>query len=126
MNNLMLMVLKKLGLPLSVSTFMGILWDAAIHLIKTLYGTSDVSYGSTKETPLYGPGQGSMCGSLFWLLCYWLIVESLDKNITALKFISVCKEVVVENHGCVICSRYWFGSHIYIFPRLTFVGRPTI
>jgi hypothetical protein len=99
MNNLILMVLKKLGLPLSISTCMGILWDVAIHLIKMLYGTSYVSYGSTKETPLYGPGQGSMCGPLFWLLCYWLIVESLDKNITALKFILVCKEVVVEIMG---------------------------
>jgi len=99
MNNLILMVLRKLGLPLSVSTCMGTLWDAAIHLIKMLYGTSDVSYGSTKETPLCGPGQGSMCGSLFWLLCYWLIVGSLDKNITALKFISVCKAVVVEITG---------------------------
>jgi hypothetical protein len=31
-----------------------------------------------------------------------------------------------RNHGGVICRQYWFGSHIYIFPRLTFVGRPTI
>lgn len=80
MNNLILMVLKKLGLPLSVSTCLGTLWDSAVHFIKTWYGTADVNYSSTTETPLYSPGQGSMCGPLFWLLCHWLIVESLDKK----------------------------------------------
>lgn len=37
-----------------------------------------------------------MCTPLFWLLCYWLIVESLDPRITASKYISVCKSVITE------------------------------
>jgi hypothetical protein len=45
-NNLILMVLKKLGLPASISKMLGNLWDSTVHLIKTIYGTSSVSYGS--------------------------------------------------------------------------------
>jgi hypothetical protein len=28
-------------------------------------GTSTITYGSTTDMPLYGPGQGSICGPLF-------------------------------------------------------------
>jgi hypothetical protein len=48
---------------------------------------------------LYGLGQGSTCGPLFWLLCYWIIVKSLDPRITPAKFYSVCKEVIFEVTG---------------------------
>jgi hypothetical protein len=82
-NNLILLVLKKLGILPAVTACLGKLWDQTIHLIKTIYGTSDVKYTSTVEMPLYGPCQGSMCGPIFWLLCYWLIVSSLDPSITA-------------------------------------------
>jgi hypothetical protein len=33
------------------------------------------------------------------LVCYWVIVTSLDPNITAAKFISVCREVIIEITG---------------------------
>ncbi len=98
-NNLILMLLKKLGLPPSVSHCMAELWDSVVHLIKTVYGISDVTYGSTPEYPLYGPGQGSTCGPLFWLLCYWVIVESIDPTMSSMKFISACKSVMVEVFG---------------------------
>jgi hypothetical protein len=45
-NNLILMVLIKLGLLASISKMLGNLWDSTVHLIKTIYGTSSVSYGS--------------------------------------------------------------------------------
>jgi hypothetical protein len=32
-------------------------------------------------------------------VCYWVIVTSLDPNITAAKFISVCREVIIEITG---------------------------
>jgi hypothetical protein len=48
---------------------------------------------------LYGPGQGSTCGPTFWLIIYWLIVESIDPSITAAQFISVCREVILEIYG---------------------------
>jgi hypothetical protein len=98
-NNLILMLLKKLGLPPSVSACMGELWDTVVHLIKTVYGISDVTYGSTTDLLLYGPGQGSTCGPLFWLLCYWVIVESIDPTISSMKFLSACRGVLVEVFG---------------------------
>jgi hypothetical protein len=93
------MILIKLGLPRSVATCVGDLWDNVVHLVKTIYGISSVTYGSTAGKPLYGPGQGCTCGPLFWLLCYWVIVQSLDPTINAAKFVSVCKEVIVEITG---------------------------
>jgi hypothetical protein len=66
-NNLILMILRKLGLPSTVTSFLGQLWDDTIHLIKTIYGTSTVTYTTTADMPLYGPGQGSMCGPIFWI-----------------------------------------------------------
>jgi hypothetical protein len=64
-NNLLPMVLKKLGLPSTVSKCIGTLWDAAVHFIKTTYGVLETRYSSTSDKPLYGPGQGLMCGPLF-------------------------------------------------------------
>jgi len=98
-NNLILMLLKKLGLPASVSDCMGEVWDNVVHLIKTIYGITDITYGSSPDTPLYGPGQGSTCGPLFWLLCYWVIVNSIDPTISTMKFTSACKTVIVEVMG---------------------------
>jgi hypothetical protein len=99
MNNILLMVLRKLGIPLSVVSSLGSLWDRTVHLIKTIYGTSSITYTSTAAMPLYGPGQGSMCGPIFWILCYWLIVSSLDPSITATRYVSVCKSVIVKLTG---------------------------
>ena len=99
MNNLLLMVLKKLGLPTTAIKCLGELWSTAVHLIKTVYGTSDITYSSMPKKPLYGPGQGSMCGPLFWLLTYWLIVNSLDPHIPAMKFISACRQVITQVTG---------------------------
>jgi hypothetical protein len=86
-------------LPKSVTACIGELWDHVVHMVKTIYGISSETYGSTDDKPLYGPGQGSTCGPLFWLLCYWLIVQSLDPSITAAKFVSVCKDIVVKLTG---------------------------
>jgi hypothetical protein len=72
-NNLVLLILQKLGIPMTATKCLGELWDTTIHLIKTIFGTSDITYTSTKDMPLFGPGQGSTCGPLFWLLVYWLI-----------------------------------------------------
>ncbi|MFO0446277.1 MAG: hypothetical protein ACK51L_01300, partial [bacterium] len=98
-NNLVLMLMAKLGMPKTVIQCIGELWDNVVHLVKTVYGIFSVSYGNTQEKPLYGPGQGSTCGPLFWLLCYWVIVTSLDPTITAGKFISACRSIIVEITG---------------------------
>ena len=98
-NNLVLMLLVKLGLPKSVAACIGDLWDNVVHLVKTIYGISTATYSSTASTPLYGPGQGCTCGPLFWLLCYWIIVRSLDPTISAAKFISACRQIIVDLTG---------------------------
>jgi hypothetical protein len=77
-NNLVLMLMIKLGIPKSVTACIGDLWDNVVHLIKTINSISSVTYGNTSRKPLYGPGQGSTCGPVFWLLCYWVIVTLLD------------------------------------------------
>jgi len=61
-NNLILLLLARLGFAQSVCSCLGSLWDSTTHFIKTLYGTSSVTYSSTAEIPLFGPGQGSTTG----------------------------------------------------------------
>jgi len=119
-NNLILMVLKKLGLPASISKMLGNLWDSTVHLIKTIYGTLSVSYCSTVAQPLYGRGQGSICGPLFWLLCYWLIVESVDPSIPIATYVSACRSFLVkvtgvsfvDNKGLGMTSSYLWQSNL--------------
>jgi len=98
-NNLILMILTQLGIPRSAVKFLGRLWDPTIHLIKTIYGISDDFYTTSDSHPLYGPGQGSTCSPLFWLLCYWIIITSLDLSITAARFYSALEDVVIEITG---------------------------
>jgi hypothetical protein len=98
-NNLILMVILKLGLSESITTMLGTLWDTTFHLTKTIYGASSATYGSTSDMPLYGPGQGSMCGPLFWLFCYWLIVESFDPSIPMVTYISACCSILIRITG---------------------------
>jgi hypothetical protein len=82
-NNLLLLLLLKPCLSPTLATCLGQLWDNTTHFIKTIYGTSEVTYGSTSTTPLFGPEQGSTCGPLFWLLCFMLIIDSMDPSIRA-------------------------------------------
>jgi hypothetical protein len=96
MNNLVLLALRKYGLPDTVAHCLGNLWDDTIHLIKTIYGTSDITYSSTHEVPLYGPGQGSTCGPVFWLLCFILIVDSIDPNLSKALYTDVTKQFTVQ------------------------------
>jgi hypothetical protein len=98
-NNLVLMIMAKLGILKSVVNCIGDLWDQVVHFIKTIFGISSESYGNTSNQPLYGPGQGCTCGPLFWLLCYWIIVTSLDPIVTAAKFVSAYKSIMVEITG---------------------------
>ncbi len=42
-NNLVLMLLTKLGLPKSVAQCIGQLWDTLVHLVKTIYGISSIT-----------------------------------------------------------------------------------
>jgi hypothetical protein len=99
MNNILLQILLKLGLPSTVTKSIGNIWDNTIHNIKTIYGTSATTYTSTPQVPLFGPGQGSTCGPILWLLCFCLIVDSIDPTLSTAMFTSVCKHVLIRTVG---------------------------
>ena len=40
-----------------------------------------------------------MCGLLFWLFCYWLIVESIDPSIPMATYISACRSILIKITG---------------------------
>jgi hypothetical protein len=109
-NNLILLLLVKLGLPPSLAKCLGNLWDDTTHFIKTIYGTSDVTYGSSSSTPLFGPGQGSTCGPLFWLLCFTLIVDSMDPSIKASTLMSVSNHIIVNSIGVAFVDDSSLGA----------------
>ena len=98
-NNLVLLTLLRLGVPRPVTNCIGSIWDQAIHHIKTIYGTSTSTYYSTSTTPLYGPGQGSTCGPIFWLLLFCLIVDSIDPQLNTATFTSSNQGWVVNTIG---------------------------
>jgi hypothetical protein len=58
-NNLMLLELCRLGLPMAAVHALWLTWANTIHHVKTVYGTSTTTYQNSKEVPLFGPGQGS-------------------------------------------------------------------
>jgi hypothetical protein len=112
-NNLLLLILPHLGMPDTVTTCMWNLWDQTVYHIKTIYGTSTSTYYTTPLVPLFGPGQGSTCGPIFWLLCFCLIVA-------AAFFISVCSDIVVLTLGATFVD----DSSLSI--TSTYIPNPTI
>jgi hypothetical protein len=90
-NFFLLLLLYKLGFPTLVSNCLGSLWDKTTCHIWTQFGTSKASYHSTVEKPLYGPGQGSTCGPVFWILCWLVIYASLNPDIKSAAFHSACR-----------------------------------
>jgi hypothetical protein len=98
-NGLVLLFLRKFGFHPSITSCFSHLWDNTCHFIKTQYGTSTVHYSSSLSCPLYGPGQGSTCGPLFWIICYVAILHSLDPRLTQAVFLSVCRRVKVQTNG---------------------------
>jgi hypothetical protein len=98
-NNVVLMTLNKLGTTPSATSCLGEIWDNTSHQIKTMYGMASPSYSSTKDQPLFGPGQGSTCVPGFYTLCYWLMVGSLDPTITIAQFPSTCKALWLHLPG---------------------------
>jgi hypothetical protein len=104
-NNLILLLLARLGFANSVCSCLGALWDSTTHFIKTLCGTCSVTYCSTAEVPLFGPGQGSSTGPPFWLTVVFAIVESLDPTIGWAIYKLVCQWIRVDSTGSTLCCR---------------------
>lgn len=77
-NQLVLLMLRKLGVTQSALQSLAQTWEHTIHHIKTQYGISKHTYSNSDEPWLFGPGQGSTLGPFLWLLCFILIHDSVN------------------------------------------------
>ncbi len=86
-------------MPVTATQSLGETWNQAQHYIRTQYGISEESYCNTSEFLLFGPGQGSTIGPFLWLLCYYLMVDSMTKDIMKFHSESVDKSRHVPTAG---------------------------
>jgi len=63
-NSVVLLFLRKLGVPENTLISLASTWKKVLHKIKTIYGISDESYTNNLGYFLYGPGQGSTIGPI--------------------------------------------------------------
>lgn len=98
-SNILLLCLRRLGIPVTATQSLGETWNQAQHFIPTQYGISEESYCNTSEFLLFGPGQGSTIGPFLWLLCYCLMVDSMTKDIMKFHSESVDKSRHVPTAG---------------------------
>ena len=98
-NPLVLLFLRKLGVPDNTAKSLSATWDDTAHHIKTMYGVSEANYKNSLAYFLFGPGQGSTIGPLLWLLCFLLIVSSLSKQTPRMSICSVDGKTSVRMHG---------------------------
>jgi hypothetical protein len=76
MNPLLLLAMRWLGIPRTLTLSIARTWSHTLHSIKTAYGISSVSYENTPTTPLFGPGQGSTTGPTLWQVSFALLKNS--------------------------------------------------
>lgn len=114
---------RNLALSDSIAQRLEKLWDTTVHYIKTIYGIS-FSYTSTQDQPLFGPGQGSICGPGFYFLCYWTMVQSLDATIPKMRLLSVYKSVLAEVLGVSFADNMSLGV-ISDYPHPEFLSSNT-
>jgi hypothetical protein len=88
-NSILILAMRRLGIPSSATTSLASTWENAVHHIKTRYRVSETSYKNNAEIPLFGPGQDSTLGPFLWLLCFCLIVDPIDTSLQRIKFSSV-------------------------------------
>jgi hypothetical protein len=112
MNPLVLLAMRWLGVPDSVTKSVAHTWSGTSHSIKTYFGISPITYTNSPQTPLFGPGQGSTTGPTLWQLSFTLLENSAvaanisitqedvgREPLTRLLLTSVEGETSLENGG---------------------------
>jgi hypothetical protein len=108
-NPLVLLYLRKKGIPINTTLSLAKTWEHTIHRIKTAYGVSEQSYKNTLDYFLFGPGQGSTIGPVLWLICFILICTSLSSNSPSIIIHSVDKAHTSRSKGCAFVDDSGLG-----------------
>ncbi len=115
-NNLLILELRRLGLPLTAAMALSDTWANATHHIKTRYGISESFYKNSLEKQLFGPGQGSTLGPFLWLLLFTLIVNSIDVTLPRIVLRSADSSIKIEDIGEAFVDDSFLGctsTHAY-------------
>jgi len=113
-NPLVLLFLRKIGIPTNTVRSLAQTWAHTSHKIKTLYGISDQEYKNAVDFFLYGPGQGSTIGPILWLICFLLIVQSLSRQAPSMSMRSVDGTVVTNARGDAFVDDAGLGCTAHI------------
>jgi hypothetical protein len=98
-NPLVLIFLQILGISATAVALLAQTWENTYHTVKTLYGISKECYTNNAQRLLYGPGQGSTIGPFLWLLCFYLIFQSLSNTAPRITLSSVSNEKTLKYVG---------------------------
>jgi hypothetical protein len=96
---LVLLFLRKYGVPKTTLASLSKTWEGTSHKIKTLYGISEEEYTNSLEYFLFRPGQGSTIGPTLWPICFILITLSLSPTAPKMTFTSTDNKTTSNSIG---------------------------
>ena len=109
MQQLVALYLIRMGILIAAITCVCRTFDETIHYIKTAHGIAKATYSATKEVPLYGAGQGTTGGPLFWLITFSLLMEAFDSTMRGMTFSSPCRTITSTRYGDAFVDDTKFG-----------------
>ncbi len=104
-NPLVLLSMRRMGVPESPAQCIALTWSGTSHSIKTQYGISKVSYTNNPTTPLFGPGQGSTTGPTLWQMSFVILEDSAlgsdaDEDVPQLMLLKAAgADIELDNPG---------------------------
>ncbi len=96
-SNLTMLVYKRFGLPDSLCELIKLMLDSSNFRIRTQLGVSKRSYRHTKDSPIYGNGQGSASSPALWAMISSLLYQChRELNQGALLHDPITKEELIN------------------------------